>query len=52
MLANQPLQRVGTPEDVAEAALYLGSDRSSYVTGTVLPIDGGSSAGKPRRRRA
>jgi NAD(P)-dependent dehydrogenase (short-subunit alcohol dehydrogenase family) len=52
MLANQPLRRVGTPEDVAEAALYLGSDRSSYVTGTVLPIDGGTSAGKPRRRRA
>jgi NAD(P)-dependent dehydrogenase (short-subunit alcohol dehydrogenase family) len=52
MLANQPLQRVGTPEDVAEAALYLGSDRSSYVTGTVLPVDGGASAGKPRRRRA
>jgi NAD(P)-dependent dehydrogenase (short-subunit alcohol dehydrogenase family) len=51
MLANQPLRRVGTPEDVAEAALYLGSDRSSYVTGTVLPVDGGSSAGKPRRRK-
>jgi NAD(P)-dependent dehydrogenase (short-subunit alcohol dehydrogenase family) len=51
MLANQPLRRVGTPEDVAEAALYLGSDRSAYVTGTVMPVDGGSTAGTPRRRK-
>jgi NAD(P)-dependent dehydrogenase (short-subunit alcohol dehydrogenase family) len=50
MTANQPLQREGTPEDVAEAALYLGSDRSRYVTGTTLPVDGGSTAGTPRRR--
>lgn len=50
MTANQPLQREGTPEDVAEAALYLGSDRSRYVTGTTLPVDGGSTAGPPRRR--
>jgi NAD(P)-dependent dehydrogenase (short-subunit alcohol dehydrogenase family) len=51
MAANRPLNRDGTPEDVAEAALYLGSDRSRYVTGTTLPIDGGSTAGSPRRRR-
>ena len=52
MAANRPLARDGTPEDVAEAALYLGSDRSRYVTGTTLPIDGGSTAGSPRRRRS
>jgi NAD(P)-dependent dehydrogenase (short-subunit alcohol dehydrogenase family) len=50
MTANQPLKREGTPEDVAEAALYLGSDRSRYVTGITLPVDGGSTAGTPRRR--
>jgi NAD(P)-dependent dehydrogenase (short-subunit alcohol dehydrogenase family) len=52
MAANRPLARDGTPEDVAEAALYLASDRSRYVTGTTLPIDGGSTAGSPRRRRS
>jgi NAD(P)-dependent dehydrogenase (short-subunit alcohol dehydrogenase family) len=36
-----PLKREGTPEDVAEAALYFASDRSRYVTGTILPVDGG-----------
>lgn len=41
----QPLRRRGTARDVAEAALYLASDRSSHVTGIVLPVDGGSSAG-------
>jgi NAD(P)-dependent dehydrogenase (short-subunit alcohol dehydrogenase family) len=52
MRADRPLQREGTPDDVAEAALYLAGDRSRYVTGTVLPIDGGTSAGKPIRRRS
>jgi NAD(P)-dependent dehydrogenase (short-subunit alcohol dehydrogenase family) len=51
MAASRPLARDGTPEDVAEAALYLASDRSRYVTGTTLPVDGGSTAGSPRRRR-
>jgi NAD(P)-dependent dehydrogenase (short-subunit alcohol dehydrogenase family) len=36
-----PVKREGTPEDVAEAALYFAGDRSRYVTGTVLPVDGG-----------
>ncbi len=52
MRADRPLQREGTPEDVAEAALYLAGDRSRYVTGTVLPVDGGTVAGKVLRRRA
>ncbi|MGB8390327.1 SDR family NAD(P)-dependent oxidoreductase [Mycobacterium sp.] len=45
MRANRPLNREGTPDDVAEAALYFANDRSGYVTGTVLPVDGGTSAG-------
>ncbi len=52
MRADRPLQRGGTPEDVAEAALYFATDRSRNVTGTVLPIDGGTSAGKAIRRRS
>jgi len=36
-----PLARLGTPEDVAKAALFLASDDSNYVTGVELPIDGG-----------
>lgn len=36
-----PLKRGGTPEDVAQACLFLGSDLSSYITGQVLQVDGG-----------
>lgn len=49
MRADRPLKREGTPEDVAEAALYFAGDRSRYVTGTVLPVDGGTVAGKAIR---
>ncbi len=48
--ANQPLPRHGQPLDVAYAALYLASDWSAQVTGMVLPVDGGTSAGKPSPR--
>jgi NAD(P)-dependent dehydrogenase (short-subunit alcohol dehydrogenase family) len=51
MRADRPLKREGTVEDVAEAALYFAGDRSRYVTGTVLPIDGGTVAGKPIIRK-
>src|SRR6201986_1852111 len=51
MGAYSPLQREGTPEDVAEAALYLAGDRSRYVTGTVMRVDGGTAAGKAVQRR-
>jgi NAD(P)-dependent dehydrogenase (short-subunit alcohol dehydrogenase family) len=44
---TQPLQRQGRPEDVAQAVLYLAGDKSAQVTGTVLPIDGGTTAGPP-----
>ncbi|MCV7370996.1 SDR family NAD(P)-dependent oxidoreductase [Mycolicibacterium duvalii] len=46
MRDDRPLKREGTAEDVAEAALYFATDRSRYVTGTVLPVDGGTVAGK------
>ena len=37
-----PIQRLGTPDDVAQAALYLASDRSSWVSGITLDVAGGS----------
>jgi NAD(P)-dependent dehydrogenase (short-subunit alcohol dehydrogenase family) len=47
ILSRQPLQQQGTTDDIAEAALYFAGDRSKYVTGTVLPVDGGMVAGNP-----
>jgi NAD(P)-dependent dehydrogenase (short-subunit alcohol dehydrogenase family) len=43
--AKRPLGRVGRPEEIAQAALYLASDASSWVTGTSLVVDGGGLAG-------
>ena len=43
--AERPLRRIGKPEDIAQAALYLASDASSFVTGTALVVDGGGLAG-------
>ncbi len=43
--SDRPLGRIGTPEDIARAALYLASDASSFVTGTTLVVDGGGLAG-------
>ncbi len=47
MELTQPLPRKGQAEDVAEAALFLASDRSAQITGVVLPVDGGTTAGPP-----
>ena len=41
---SQPMGRGARPEEIAEAALYLASDQSSFVTGTALAVDGGSTA--------
>ena len=42
---STPMRRVGTPAEVARAVLWLCSDESSFITGTVVPIDGGQAAG-------
>ncbi len=42
--AKIPLRRLGRPEEVAHVALFLASDEASYVTGAIVPMDGGSGA--------
>jgi NAD(P)-dependent dehydrogenase (short-subunit alcohol dehydrogenase family) len=42
--ARRPLRRIGKPEEVAQAALYLATNASSFVTGSVLVVDGGGLA--------
>ena len=45
ILARTPMARLGEPSDVAHAALFLASEQSQFVTGVVLPVDGGNSIG-------
>ena len=45
VLARTPLRRLGKPSDVAHAALFLASEQSAFITGVVLPVDGGNSIG-------
>ena len=42
---QQPIPRVGRPEDIANMALYLASDRSTFVTGQAIVVDGGAATG-------
>jgi len=45
VFGRTPLGRLGEPSDIGDAALFLASDQAKYVTGVVLPIDGGNSIG-------
>lgn len=45
VLARTPMGYLGQPEDVGLAAVYLASDAARYVTGAILPVDGGNSIG-------
>jgi NAD(P)-dependent dehydrogenase (short-subunit alcohol dehydrogenase family) len=47
MQFTQPLPRKGQVEDVANAAVFLASERSAQITGITLPVDGGTTAGPP-----
>ena len=42
--ANRPLARIGTPEDIANAVLFLASPMSTWITGAALVVDGGGLA--------
>lgn len=44
-LTKIPLNRLGTPDDIAGTAVFLASDAAAYITGQVLPVDGGWQAG-------
>jgi NAD(P)-dependent dehydrogenase (short-subunit alcohol dehydrogenase family) len=45
LLAGVPIGRIGKPDDIANAVLFLATDASSFVTGQILTVDGGKTAG-------
>jgi NAD(P)-dependent dehydrogenase (short-subunit alcohol dehydrogenase family) len=47
LTAMHPIGRLGTPEDIAKAVLFLASDESSWITGQAIAVDGGFTAGQP-----
>ncbi len=46
---SHPIGRVGEPEDIARAVLFLASEEAAFITGVALPVDGGMEAGPPPR---
>jgi len=44
ILATVPMRRLGVPEEIAEAVVWLSSDRSGFMTGAAMPVDGGYTA--------
>jgi 3alpha(or 20beta)-hydroxysteroid dehydrogenase len=48
LAAGLPLRRIGEPDDIADAAVFLASDGSRWITGTDVTVDGGLMAGTPR----
>jgi gluconate 5-dehydrogenase len=45
ILSRTPMGRFGQPADIANAALFLCSEAASFVTGVILPVDGGALVG-------
>ncbi len=45
VLSRTPMAKLGQPSDIGNAVVYLSSDEASYVTGVILPVDGGNSIG-------
>jgi len=45
VLSRTPMGGLGSPSDIGDAALFLASDAAKYITGVVLPVDGGNSVG-------
>ena len=45
VFSRTPMGKLGDPEDIADAVLYLSSDAARYITGVILPVDGGNSIG-------